>query len=338
MLKVNQIKIIKKGKSLMKNVTLEQLLNFKTKDLQEALRKSASISNKNSHIFLPHETKNKICLVAHIDTVLDFYESDMEIKFNLKNKKIINSMMKADDRAGVFACLNIFYNTPQKDRPIVLLCDKEEVGGIGAKEACKKYKKILKDVKYFIELDRRGINDCVFYQNEENYFKRYIESFGFKETFGSFSDISILCRHFRIAGVNLSIGFENEHSKHETLDIPAMHETIRKVREMVFDKSIKEQVVLPEYIPKVKNFKDYYLDNKYDNMLYSKSKSYLFDDYSNFDFSDEPEYTSELDNTEIDTELYENIPDEDLDRIWDEMIENSSPDVESIIKQYLKKK
>ena len=32
------------------------------------------------------------------------------------------------------------------------------------------------------------------------------------ENWGSFSDISILCPKWEVAGVNLSIGYENEHS------------------------------------------------------------------------------------------------------------------------------
>ena len=323
----------------MKILSLEKLLNMKTEELKRELKKSATISNNNSHIFLPHDTKNKICLVAHIDTVLDFYDNDFTINFNIGNKKIINSMMKADDRAGVFACLEIFYNTPQKYRPIVLLCDKEEVGGIGAEEACKKYKNILKDVKYFIELDRRGINDCVFYQNEESWFKKHVESFGFKQASGSFSDISILCRYFKVAGVNLSIGFENEHSQYETLNIPAMYETIKKVKAMVLDASIKNQVLLP--VRKIK-----YLDKKYDNMLYSNHQKY---------WNSEPSFNDILDidySSIDDSDIYEDVPDEAITDVWNDMLEEEKRldiweemvtekpelDIKSLVKKYLQVK
>ena len=323
----------------MRDLSLEKLLNMKTEELKRELKKSATISNKNSYIFLPHDTKNKVCLVAHIDTVLDSYDNDFTINFNIGNKKVINSMMKADDRAGVFACLEIFYNTPQKDRPIVLLCDKEEIGGIGAEEACKKYKNILKDVKYFVELDRRGINDCVFYQNEESWFKKHVESFGFKHSFGSFSDISILCRNFNLAGVNLSIGFEDEHSQYETLNIPAMYETIKKVKSMILDASIKNQVLLP--VRKIK-----YLDKKYDNMLYSNHQKY---------WNSEPSFNDILDidySSIDDSDIYEDVPDEAITDVWNDMLEEEKRldiweemvtekpelDIKSLVKKYLQVK
>ena len=46
------------------------------------------------------------------------------------------------------------------------------------------------DMKYIIQLDRRGTSDCVFYNCANEAFIEYVEKFGFIENFGSFSDIS----------------------------------------------------------------------------------------------------------------------------------------------------
>ena len=62
-----------------------------------------------------------------------------------------------------------------------------------------------------------------------------INSFGFKTDWGSFSDISILAPEWGIAAVNLSIGYESEHSQIERLFCRATERTIRKVCLMLED-------------------------------------------------------------------------------------------------------
>ena len=41
------------------------------------------------------------------------------------------------------------------------------------------------DLKYIIQLDRQGTNDCVFYDCDNEKFVEYVESFGFCEAIGS---------------------------------------------------------------------------------------------------------------------------------------------------------
>ena len=60
-------------------------------------------------------------------------------------------------------------------------------------------------------------------------------NFGFNEEYGSFSDISELCPTWKIAGVNLSIGYENEHSLIEILYIDYFLSTVEKVKKMLKD-------------------------------------------------------------------------------------------------------
>ena len=59
----------------------------------------------------------------------------------------------------------------------------------GAIKATKKLS--IPDIKYIIEFDRRGENDCVFQDCGNETFMNYVESFGFKTARGSYSDISL---------------------------------------------------------------------------------------------------------------------------------------------------
>ena len=176
-----------------------------------------------------------IALVAHMDTV---FKTPVSNLYYDRQKNVLWSPegLGADDRAGVFAILKILQ---AGYRPSVIFTTDEEKGGLGANELGKTPCPIP-NLKYLIELDRRGINDCVFYDCYCPQFIQYVESFGFFERYGSFSDISFLMEEWDICGVNLSIGYENEHSYSETLHVDPMFDTIRKVIKMISESDIPE--------------------------------------------------------------------------------------------------
>lgn len=169
-----------------------------------------------------------IALVTHMDTV--FKKPASEIFYD-RQKNVIWSPtgLGADDRAGVFAILQII---KKGLRPHIIFTTDEETGAWGAtalgKENCP-----FEDLRYIIELDRRGSNDCVFYDCENPDFTNYIETFGFSEAIGSFSDICMICEEWGIAGVNLSIGYRDEHSISEVLFVEHMLSTIDRVVNML---------------------------------------------------------------------------------------------------------
>lgn len=176
-----------------------------------------------------------IALVAHMDTV---FKTPVSNLYYDRQKNVLWSPegLGADDRAGVFAILKILQ---AGYRPSVIFTTDEEKGGLGANELGKTPCPIP-NLKYLIELDRRGINDCVFYDCYCPQFIQYVESFGFFERYGSFSDISFLMEEWDICGVNLSIGYEDEHSYSETLHVDPMFDTIRKVIKMISESDIPE--------------------------------------------------------------------------------------------------
>lgn len=170
-----------------------------------------------------------IALVAHLDTVFSVPPTDI---YYDRNKNVMWSPqgLGADDRAGVFAIAQI---VKKGYKPTVILTTDEEIGGVGAAKMVSAFPNSPTDLKYIIELDRQGSNDCVFYSCDNPDFEEYVENFNFVTNFGSFSDISIICPAWKIAGVNLSIGYYNEHSKIETLNIGQMFNTIKQVQKML---------------------------------------------------------------------------------------------------------
>jgi hypothetical protein len=180
-----------------------------------------------------------IALVAHMDTVFKFPVSDL---YYDQKKGVLWSPegLGADDRAGIFAIIKILQDG---FRPSIILTTGEEEGGVGACAICEKYPECpIPGLKYMIQLDRHGTNDCVFYDCYCPEFVDYVESFGFCERWGSFTDISFLMPEWQIVGVNLSVGYEDEHSKQEILCINPLFDTIKKVKKMLTETDIPDFV------------------------------------------------------------------------------------------------
>lgn len=176
-----------------------------------------------------------IALVAHMDTV--FYNQPTEIFYD-RCKGVLWSPdgLGADDRAGIFAILQIIQSGL---RPSVILTTDEEIGCVGAQKLAKK-KCPIPFLRYMIQLDRRGTNDCVFYDCANGDFIKFIENYGFVETKGLGSDISFLSPGWGICGVNLSVGYINEHSTSELLYINVLFSTIEKVKVMLKETNIPQ--------------------------------------------------------------------------------------------------
>ena len=218
----------------------ERLVSLKQNELRRAMIKFLRSKYDNVIVnqhYLVAIGEIPIALVAHMDTV--FPSPALELYYD-RRKNVMWSPdgLGADDRAGVCAILKIIQAGL---RPSIILTTDEEKGGIGACAlAVSEYPFDSVDLKYMIELDRRGENDCVFYECYCPEFTHYVESFGFEEAKGSFSDISFLMSQWGICGVNLSVGYENEHSLSEILHVGALYDTIDKVKTMLRQEEIPE--------------------------------------------------------------------------------------------------
>ena len=168
-----------------------------------------------------------ILLVAHVDTV---HFGMPETIYHDENKGCLWSPdgLGADDRAGVWGIMEILH---RGYRPWVLFTDEEETGGHGATQATKMWD--APDVRLLVQLDRMNDKDAVWYDCDNGKAERWVNKHGFKTAQGSFSDISILCPDWHIAGVNLSIGYYRQHTTAEHLSLPEAEATIDKVCTML---------------------------------------------------------------------------------------------------------
>lgn len=197
--------------------------------------------------YLYAEGTDPVCLVAHLDTV--FKQLPSEIYYDKEQHVMWSPQgLGADDRAGIYAILQIV-NDGYK--PTIVFCKDEEVGGLGAQALVEDMPECPTELKMIIELDRQGMDDCVFYDCDNPDFERYIQQFGFTPDMGSFSDISFIAPEWKVAAVNLSVGYMNEHTYCETLYTNWLEDTIAKV-ETILD-SIGDMPSF-EYIPLVATF------------------------------------------------------------------------------------
>ena len=209
----------------------EQLCALTQNGMKKTL--SAYLKTKYSKVietpdYIVAEGDIPVALAAHMDTV--FPKPAREVFYD-RTKEVIWSPdgLGADDRAGIFAIMQII---KRGLRPHIIFTTDEEIGAAGAValacDACP-----FKDLRFVIQLDRRGVDDCVFYDCDNKKFIDFIEDYGFVEAIGSFTDISLICPDWGVAGVNLSIGYRDEHSIGEVLFVKHWKATIDKVEKIL---------------------------------------------------------------------------------------------------------
>ena len=226
--------------------SIEQFFQLKQDSLLKVMYKFLKSKYKTIHCtkdYILAVGDIPVALVAHMDTV---FTSPPENIFYDRVKNVMWSPdgLGADDRAGVYSIVQIL---KQGLKPTIIFTTDEERGAIGASKLVADFKEAPTELKYIIELDRRGSVDCVFYDCDNPEFEEYVESFGFVTAWGSFTDISVICPIWGVAGVNLSTGYEDEHSYQELLYIGRMLSTIKKVVKMLQDVSTEMEPF--EYIP-----------------------------------------------------------------------------------------
>lgn len=182
-----------------------------------------------------------IVLIAHLDTVFQFPPTENEIFYDeAKNVMWSPRGLGADDRAGILAILEL---VKKGFRPYILLTQGEEDGGQGALDFLQSHPQAPEGIHFLIELDRANRKDCVFYECDNRDFVNFISSFGFSETEGVFTDISLICPVWGIAGVNLSVGYFFEHSCTEFLNYNFLFETIDKVSNILSSETKKYRYI-----------------------------------------------------------------------------------------------
>ena len=183
--------------------------------------------------------KLPVMLVAHLDTVHKDVPCNIWFSANYNQIKA-DEGIGGDDRCGVFTIMHILKNTEL--RPNILFVEDEEIGSIGSGTFIQHYNKDNLDLDFIIEIDRKGRVDSVYYDLDNDDFVNYIDGFGFTKDWGSFTDICKLCPHFGVAGVNLSSGYYNPHTKEEYVVVSEMMDTRNKVVEILKQYTLAENV------------------------------------------------------------------------------------------------
>ncbi len=210
-------------------------------DLPDAVVRGES---PEKFLYVEGSRKNKVLLVAHADTVWtikegeNLHETPKEIIREGIHIRNANGPLGADDRAGC-AILWLLKDLGHS----LLITEGEEVGRKGSNfllhENRDIFDRINNNHQFIIEFDRRNGKDFKCYKNagtEE--FKKYIsEKTGYTEpdTKG-FTDIVTLCE--KLCGVNLSIGFYNEHSEDDYINIEEWLHTLNLCRKWLSEQNL----------------------------------------------------------------------------------------------------
>ncbi len=234
---------------------LEEFLSLPLENSSDVLEKFAALPNaiyhndggKLSFVYVPGNRDDRVVLAAHADTVWDKYYNVYpcaEQKLQDKNGTYSGTNgicgIGADDRAGcaILWLLKDFGHS-------LLILDGEENGQMGAKHLRDSYPKLfdeINDHSYIVQFDRRNANDYKCYRlpvTEE--FKKFIEKETNYKDAGktAFTDIVTLCT--KICGVNLSVGYYDEHSSNEMIVFDEWYHTL----DVAYNMLTKEQKKYP---------------------------------------------------------------------------------------------
>lgn len=187
-----------------------------------------------------------VLLVAHLDTV--HKDLPTQIFYDANRGDITSPQgIGGDDRCGVYMIFEVL----KKFNCSVLFCEDEETGGVGARKFTKSDLAKNLEFNYIIEFDRKGDNDAVFYDCDNEDFEKFITQDFYKTAFGSFSDISVIAPVLKCAAVNLSCGYYNAHFKTEYVNVQEMEESIKAACEILGRTTDEDKF---EYIEAVRNY------------------------------------------------------------------------------------
>lgn len=217
----------------------QKILKMTQKELKEYLKSylsSAGYKVIEGDGFLFAKGDVDILLTAHMDTT-----PTVGGKKRVPPKVIYTSPegivsspqgIGGDDRCGIYIITEVIKET----KCSVLFCEDEETGCVGSsKFALTKHIDKISDMRYMIEVDRRGKSDLVFYNCDNADFEDFLldNLKDYSVAFGSCSDISVLMEESRVAGVNISCGYYDEHTLNETINLNEMENTLKAIKELV---------------------------------------------------------------------------------------------------------
>jgi hypothetical protein len=190
-------------------------------------------------LFIEGTREDRCIMVAHADTAWSFgsmsyipFDALAYTAIEFHKDKIRSRSSRfgigADDRAGIA----MIWQLASLGHSI-LITDGEEAGGLGARYVAERWPEwnAIQDRHSFcIEFDRMGVADFKTYEVGTPEFDSYVS-----KAIGrpmappkSFSDISFLCT--RIPGANIGVGYYNEHTPDEYINVSEWCATLDTAR------------------------------------------------------------------------------------------------------------
>jgi hypothetical protein len=175
-----------------------------------------------------------VALTSHVDTV-DF--DHCTPKSIVEQNGIITAyrdgrrtILGGDDRVGVQICFESLSRTTTI--PHIFLFDGEDNGGICSNLFVQEHGD-LSMIDIMISLDACFNNEFVWYGSNRSA-DGWVESFGWKNRGkGIFTDISTISKHYDFPCVNLGVGYFNQHTALEYIDVEVMALAKRKLNRML---------------------------------------------------------------------------------------------------------
>lgn len=224
--------------------TFKEICMMTQKEVKEYMHeyltsKAYKVVNEDGYLYAKGDVP--VLLTAHMDTVhKEVCRDIVEVDGKISSPQGIGG----DDRCGIFMIMNIV----SEMHCSVILCEDEESGMIGANKFVRSDHVNDVSVNYIIELDRKGVNDAVFYSCDNKEFTDFVcDVTGFKESHGSFSDISTLAPALKTAAVNLSCGYYNAHTTQEYVIYDEMMDIIEAVKVLIKTESEHFEYVQRKY-------------------------------------------------------------------------------------------
>lgn len=265
---------IKGGKHM--NKTFENICKMSQWQLKKHVASELRKTYKNVYVgdgYVYAQGEFPVLLVAHLDTVHEKTPSLVLYDFT-KDAYHDPNGIGGDDRCGVYMIFEVI----KKFNCSVLFCEDEESGGIGAKKFIQTDLAKELEFNYAIEFDRKGSNDAVFYDCDNEEFEEFITKDFYETAYGSFSDISTLAPFLKCAAVNLSCGYYNAHSKTEYVVLHEMENSIKAACDILARTKEEDKF---EYIES--KYKGY---SYYGGGYYSKGKTYYGSGYNYYGYDD----------------------------------------------------
>ena len=226
---------------------LKNLLTFNQTELFEHIVHKVSknnnynitVSYKSGIIVKPKAVDKYPLICSHLDTINDskkikLQNSDIEIDGDIirLSQSSLAKCLGGDDRCGVYTALQLIdLGFPYG---FAFFCD-EEIGCIGSSILAKDIDE-NESITAFIGLDRRGLDNVAVYGYDNSDLINLFENEGYIEVDGSITDVSVLSEQSsrNLACVNLSVGYYNEHTKMEFINIFAIQRAIKTLIKLCF--------------------------------------------------------------------------------------------------------